>query len=92
MPVPKRKTSRSRRDKRQANKGLKAQAFTFCSNCSEPLMTHQACLKCGFYKGEKVLVTKLDRGIKRKQERQAIAERRAKKEEAQNAQGASDKV
>lgn len=67
MPVPKRKRSRARRDKRFANKGLAIKAFTVCSNCSEPLATHQACLKCGFFKGQKVMKTKLDRGIKRQE-------------------------
>ncbi len=77
MPVPKRKTSKSRRDKRQANKGLEAKAFIFCSNCSEPSMPHQACMHCGFYKGVKVLSTKIDRVVKRRQERQAQAQKRA---------------
>ena len=77
MPVPKRKTSKSRRDKRQANKGIKPKAFTFCSNCSEPTMPHQVCMTCGFYKGVKVIATKLDRGLKRRQDRQALAQKQA---------------
>jgi large subunit ribosomal protein L32 len=70
MPVPKRKRSRARRDSRFANKGLVVKSFTACQNCQLPLMTHQACLHCGFYKGVKVLKTKLDRTVKRAQERQ----------------------
>lgn len=71
MPVPKRKRSRARRDKRFANKGLDVKQFTACSNCAEPLATHQACTKCGFYKGHKVMKTKLDRGIKRQETKKA---------------------
>ena len=81
MPVPKRKTSKSRRDKRHANKGIKAKVFTFCANCSEPTMPHQVCMTCGFYKGVKVLATKLDRSVKRRQERQAIAQKYAAQQE-----------
>jgi len=71
MPVPKRKRSKSRRDKRFANKGMKVQAFTECKNCQAPTAPHQACSACGFYKGKKVLSTKIDRSIKRGKERQA---------------------
>lgn len=73
MPVPKRKRSRARRDSRFANKGLAPKAFTACPNCQSPLMTHQVCSLCGFYKGVKVLKTKLDRSIKRAQEKQKKA-------------------
>ncbi|MBT4855991.1 50S ribosomal protein L32 [bacterium] len=65
MPVPKRKNSRQRRDKRFANKGLTVQSITECLNCKEALMPHSACKACGFYKGKKVLVSKEDRSIKR---------------------------
>lgn len=65
MPVPKRKRSRSRRDKRFANKGMKVKAITVCRNCQEPLTPHAACKNCGFYKGVKVMSTKMDRTIKR---------------------------
>ena len=73
MPVPKRKRSRARRDSRFANKGLMVKSFTACQNCQAPLMTHHACQNCGFYKGIKVLKTKLDRSVKRAQERQKKA-------------------
>ncbi|MDP3889300.1 MAG: 50S ribosomal protein L32 [bacterium] len=69
MPVPKRKRSRARRDSRFANKGMAVQSITECKNCKEPLATHQACKKCGFYKGDKVLNTKADRTVRRTQTR-----------------------
>ncbi len=71
MPVPKRKRSKSRRDKRFANKGIKIMAITACHNCQEPLATHVACRKCGFYKGVKVMMTKIDRALKRSETRKA---------------------
>jgi hypothetical protein len=38
---------------------------TNCANCAHPLSPHQACFECGFYKGKKVLRTKLERTLKR---------------------------
>lgn len=69
MPVPKRKRSRSRRDKRFANKGIKARMFGSCSNCSEIVVSHSACKSCGYYKGRKVLRTKDERAAVRAESR-----------------------
>jgi large subunit ribosomal protein L32 len=77
MPVPKRKRSRARRDSRFANKGLKIQAFSSCSQCQEPLAPHQACKNCGFYKGKKVLKTKVERTMKRAEQMQKKQEKKA---------------
>ncbi len=77
MPVPKRKRSRARRDKRFANKGLKIKSFTTCPHCEEPINTHQACLACGHYKGRKIVITKADREVKRAETRQAKEARKA---------------
>lgn len=71
MPVPKRKRSRSRRDKRFANKGLEEKAFTKCAECNTPILPHQACRECGFYKGSKVFQAKTDRAEKRKAKKPA---------------------
>lgn len=85
MAVPKRKTSKRRRDQRSAGKGLRPTAFTKCSNCTEPLATHVACANCGMYKGVKVLRTKAERSDKRSNERavkqQKTQERQAKAQE-----------
>jgi large subunit ribosomal protein L32 len=70
MPVPKRKRSRARRDSRFANKGIKVKVFANCKNCSEAVVPHQVCATCGFYKGVKVLTTKIERSLKRAQTRQ----------------------
>jgi large subunit ribosomal protein L32 len=66
MPVPKRKTSKSRRDKRQSCKFVRPKALTECTNCKEPLNAHQACGRCGYYKGRKIFATKLDRTLRKK--------------------------
>ena len=72
MPVPKRKRSRTRRDKRFANKGMKVTAITQCDTCKSPKAPHIVCQTCGHYKGIKVMVSKLDRAIKRAQTRKVM--------------------
>lgn len=75
MGVPKRKRSHQRRDKRFANKGLKLAAGTVCSACKAPLRMHAVCQSCGYYKGKKVLVTKIERGMRRSAERKEKVQR-----------------
>jgi large subunit ribosomal protein L32 len=56
MAVPKRKISKSRRDKRRAsNIKMTAPNFVECPQCHEPMMPHRVCPSCGFYKGEQVI-------------------------------------
>ena len=71
MPVPKRKRSKTRRDKRFANKGIKVLTSAVCSNCKAVALPHAVCANCGHYKGVKIMVTKTERGIKRHEVRQA---------------------
>jgi len=71
MPVPKRKRSRARRDKRFANKAMKIQAITACANCQAALATHTACKQCGFYKGVKIMTGTVERQAKRSQAKKA---------------------
>lgn len=73
MPVPKRKTSKSRRDQRSACKFLRPQVFAACGQCASPLMPHVVCEVCGYYKGRKIFKTKLDRTLKRGEVRRAAA-------------------
>ena len=55
MAVPKRKVSRTRRDKRRSNVWkLEAPALCRCTQCGE-LKLHRVCGNCGFYKGREVI-------------------------------------
>ncbi len=54
MAVPKRKTSKSRRNKRRTHHALNAPTLVECSNCEAMIRPHNACHKCGYYQGEKV--------------------------------------
>lgn len=87
MPVPKRKTSKARRDQRSSGKFIRPQAITSCANCAAPLATHTACTACGFYKGRKVLTTKLDRALKRGEERRAAQAKMAQQQPAESHEG-----
>ncbi len=87
MPVPKRKRSRSRRDKRHANWGLKVKSFTKCQQCEHPLPTHQACPECGYYKGRKVMATKDDRTKKRSESRKVKEATKMQKESREVKEG-----
>lgn len=55
MAVPKRKTSKARRNKRRANWKLTAPNLSTCPKCGELVMSHRACKSCGTYKGKVVL-------------------------------------
>ncbi|MBI2878073.1 MAG: 50S ribosomal protein L32 [Candidatus Tectomicrobia bacterium] len=55
MGVPKRKTSKSRRDKRRTHKKLTLPGMTPCPQCHEPKLPHRVCPHCGTYKGKQVL-------------------------------------
>ena len=56
MDVPKRKTSKARRDKRRsAVWKLDAPAMSKCDNCGAIKAPHKVCKNCGFYKGVEVI-------------------------------------
>jgi large subunit ribosomal protein L32 len=56
MPVPKRKTSKTKRDKRRAQHKLDEHTGSICPQCKSPKLPHRACPKCGTYKGREVIV------------------------------------
>lgn len=56
MPVPKRRTTSSKRDMRRANHDKVAPPnLVPCSNCSAPSLPHRVCAACGHYRGKAVL-------------------------------------
>lgn len=52
MAVPKRRTSKSRKNKRRAHDALTAPARSTCSQCGEAKAPHRVCGACGTYRGE----------------------------------------
>ena len=59
MAVPKRKTSKARRDKRRSqNMKMTAPAISTCPQCHEPKLPHRVCPNCNYYDGKEVVSTK----------------------------------
>ncbi len=55
MAVPKKKTSKSKRDMRRAHDALKSSVYEECSNCGELKRPHHVCKSCGIYNGRDVI-------------------------------------
>ena len=55
MAVPKKKHSKSRRDKRRSHDSLTPPNVVPCPQCNEPRLPHHICLHCGYYKKEVVI-------------------------------------
>jgi large subunit ribosomal protein L32 len=55
MAVPKKKTSKSRKNMRRAHDFLTPQAVSVCPQCKAPKLSHRACPSCGTYKGKEVI-------------------------------------
>ncbi len=56
MAHPKRKISKSRRDKRRTHYKATASTLTICSNCGAIKLSHRACPSCGYYSGKSIFV------------------------------------
>ncbi|MBS5660309.1 MAG: 50S ribosomal protein L32 [Clostridiales bacterium] len=56
MAVPKRRVSKTRRDKRRSSVWkLETPALSKCTQCGELKMPHRVCGNCGYYKGVAVI-------------------------------------
>lgn len=56
MAHPKRKISKSRRDKRRTHYKAASPSLSTCSNCGEIKLSHRACPSCGYYAGRSMFV------------------------------------
>ena len=56
MAVPKRKTSKARKNKRRSSVWkLKAPNLVKCPNCDGYMASHKVCANCGYYNGKEVI-------------------------------------
>jgi large subunit ribosomal protein L32 len=55
MAVPKKRTSRTRRDKRRATHKASAPRLNECPRCHSPRLPHRVCPVCGTYAGREVI-------------------------------------
>lgn len=70
MAVPKRKTSKARRNRRaSANKAMSMKNVAYNPNSGSAIAPHTVCPKTGYYKGVKVIVTKADRDARRAEQK-----------------------
>ena len=58
MAVPKRKTSKSKRNMRRSHHALKPVNTAECKNCGEPRRAHHVCKACGHYGGRAAIKAK----------------------------------
>lgn len=58
MPVPKRKTSKGRRDRRRAHDAIPTMNLVPCPTCHQLRPPHQVCPHCGNYEGREVVAKK----------------------------------
>jgi large subunit ribosomal protein L32 len=55
MAVPKRRTSRSKRNKRRSHDALSVPQWISCPGCGEPTRPHRVCRNCGTYRGRSLV-------------------------------------
>lgn len=55
MAVPKKRQSRTRRDKRRANHKAATPRLNECPRCHSPRLPHRVCPTCGTYAGREVI-------------------------------------
>lgn len=55
MAVPKKKTSKSKKNMRRAHDAVVAPGISTCSTCQEPKRPHRVCSSCGSYNGKEVI-------------------------------------
>jgi large subunit ribosomal protein L32 len=57
-PLPKRKHSKGRRNRRRSHDALTKPQLVACSNCGEMHLPHVVCISCGHYDGREVVAKK----------------------------------
>lgn len=58
MGVPKRKTSKARRDKRRTHQRLGVLNLGLCPQCGATQLPHHICQSCGSYKGKEIIAAR----------------------------------
>ena len=56
MAVPKRRTSKAKRNSRQAaNMKMAAPGMCICPQCHQPKLPHRVCPNCNYYDGKEIV-------------------------------------
>ncbi len=54
-PLPKRKVSKGRRNRRRAHDAISLPHLVRCPQCHELRLPHTVCPYCGYYKGREII-------------------------------------
>lgn len=57
MALPRKKTSKSKRNMRRSHDHVAVPNVIYCNECGEPTLPHRVCPSCGIYKGRQYLVS-----------------------------------
>jgi len=72
MAVPKKHTTKSKRNKRRMHIYLTQPPLVNCPKCGKPKLPHVICSNCGYYKGREIInvLGKLEKKEKKKREKE----------------------
>jgi len=74
VAVPKRKVSRTNRDKRRTHDGIKLLNITECPRCHSKKIAHHVCIACGYYKNTEIIPQEKGKKAKAKEETKVTKE------------------
>jgi large subunit ribosomal protein L32 len=60
MAVPKRKTTRQKRDQRRAHWKAQPPTYSECPQCHQPKLPHRVCGNCGYYGGRQAVEVEVE--------------------------------
>ena len=66
LQLPKRRHSKSRRNKRRAQWKIKSPNLSRCTQCGTPKLPHRVCPECGYYEGREIIHPKKKEEKKKK--------------------------
>ncbi len=80
MAVPKKKTTKSKRNKRRMHIYTKAPSLVTCPQCKEKKLMHVICRQCGYYKGKEVIdvLKEKDKTKEKRKEKEQAGEKEKK--------------
>lgn len=83
MAVPKKRHTKSRRNRRRSHLSLKKKNLSSCPKCGEPILSHRYCANCGYYKDKEVVnvLAKLEKKEKKQKEKELAAQEKEQAEE-----------
>ena len=83
MAVPKKRHTKSRRDRRRSHLALNKINLSLCPKCKEPVLPHHFCPFCGAYKGREVIdvLAKLTKKERKKKEKEIARKEEEKRPE-----------